>query len=259
MRMRKDNFIIFLGTGTSTGVPVLSCNCEICRSKHEKDKRLRTSAFVQINNTRIIIDIGPDFRQQLLRSEIDDFDAILITHGHRDHIAGLDEVRAFNYIRNKRIDIYTRKDVADAIRTEFPYIFDPKGYKGPPQINLHIINQDPFTIGNIEITPVEVMHGKMPISGFKMGNLCYVTDANLIPEESMNLMRDCGTLVLNALRTRPHPTHFSLEEAIEVAKKLNPSQCYFTHISHFMGFHDEINAGLPNKMQLAHDMLCIEI
>ncbi|MBN2728490.1 MAG: MBL fold metallo-hydrolase [Bacteroidales bacterium] len=255
---KNKNHILFLGTGTSTGVPVLSCHCEICRSEDPKDSRLRTSAYIEMNGMRIIIDIGPDFRQQLLRADIDDFDAILITHGHRDHIAGLDEVRAFNYIRNKRIKIYTRQDVANAIRTEFPYIFDPKGYKGPPQIDLHIINKEKFMVGNLEIQPIEVIHGEVPISGFRIGNLCYITDASHIPDESFPLLENCEILVLNALRTRPHPTHFSLDEALEVVEKVQPKKCYFTHISHFMGFQNIVNTELPEGIQLAHDMLKVE-
>jgi phosphoribosyl 1,2-cyclic phosphate phosphodiesterase len=252
-----SNKITFLGTGTSTGVPVLTCECEVCRSENPRDKRLRTAAFVEYNGLRLIIDCGPDFRQQLLTNKINDFDAVLITHGHRDHIAGLDDIRAFNYIRGKTIDIYANETTIESVKTEFPYIFNPGDYLGAPKINLTVVNEAPFEINGQKITPIPVMHGEAPILGFRLGNMVYVTDASYISESSLKLMQGADILVLNALRKKKHATHFSLSEALELITKLDAKQVYLTHMSHFLGLHNEVQPTLPTHVFLAYDGLTV--
>ncbi len=252
------NHITFLGTGTSTGVPVLTCQCEVCRSDDPLDKRLRTSAFVEFNGLKLMIDCGPDFRQQLLSNRIDDFDAVLITHGHRDHIAGLDDIRAFNYIRGKTIDIFADFRTVESIKTEFPYIFNPGDYLGAPRINLTVIGQEPFVINNQTIIPIPVQHGEATILGFRLGGLVYVTDASNISVASQSLMMNADLLVLNALRKKKHVSHFSLDEAIDMALKLRPKKTLLTHISHFLGCHQDVSKMLPKGIGLASDGLKIQ-
>jgi len=251
--------VTFLGTGTSIGVPVIACNCKVCTSSDPHDKRFRTSAIVEVEGRRIVIDCGPDFRFQMLKNKVDDIDAIIFTHEHRDHIAGLDDVRAFNYILNKEIDIYGSRQVMDAIRTEFPYIFSENRYFGVPQVKINITDGRPYMIGSTEILPIEVQHNKLQIFGYRIGDFTYITDASSISEASFEKMKGTKVLVLNALRNSKHISHFSLSEALEVIDKVNPERAFLTHISHFLGLHDEVEANLPSNVRLAYDNLVIEI
>jgi len=251
--------VTFLGTGTSIGVPVIACNCPVCMSSNPHDKRFRTSAIVEIVGQRLVIDCGPDFRFQMLKNKVDDIDAILFTHEHRDHIAGLDDVRAFNYILNKVIDIYGTRQVMDSIRTEFPYIFSENPYFGAPQLNINITDGRPFMIGDTEIHPIEVQHNKLQIYGYRIGDFTYITDASNISLASIEKIKGTKVLVLNALRNSKHVAHFSLTEALEIIEQINPEQAYLTHISHFLGLHDDVEAKLPGNVRLAYDNLVIEV
>lgn len=251
--------ITFLGTGTSTGVPVVACDCEVCRSLDKKDTRLRTSAMVTINGSNLIIDCGPDFRYQMIREKVEDICAILFTHGHRDHIAGLDDVRAFNYVLNKTVDIFASPNVIQSINTEFPYIFTEKRFFGAPQLNFHVISNEPFDIRSIPVTPIEVMHHQLSVFGFRIGDLTYITDANYISPEEKEKIKGSKILVINALRKSKHISHFSLEEAVEIIEEIKPQMAFITHISHFLGLHEKIENELPPYIRLAYDGLKVVV
>lgn len=249
----------FLGTGTSQGVPMIGCKCAVCLSTDLKDKRLRTSLMVQSDTHRIVIDSGPDFRQQMLRENVDSLDGIVFTHEHKDHIAGLDDVRAFNYLHKKPIDVFASLQVQDALRREFFYIFNGHNYPGIPKISLHTIAEQPFVAGQINFMPIPVMHMQLPVLGFRVGDFSYITDANFISDESKKLLMNSKVLVLNALRVEKHVSHFNLEEAIELAKELKPEVTYLTHISHQLGKHEEVERALPPSIRLAYDGLVVVV
>jgi phosphoribosyl 1,2-cyclic phosphate phosphodiesterase len=252
--------ITFLGTGTSSGVPMIGCGCKVCLSKDTKDNRLRSSILVQSETTSIVIDSGPDFRQQMLRHEVNRLNAIVFTHSHKDHIAGLDDVRAYNYFQQEQMNVYGTQATLNRIIIEYDYAFHDFRYPGVPSIQLHILNEeDDFTIGDIKITPIPVWHLNMPVLGFRFGDFTYITDANKIEELSKEKIKGSSVLVLNALRKEKHISHFTLQEAIDLADELEIPQVYFTHVSHQMGLHEEINRQLPRSRQLAFDGLQIEI
>ncbi len=248
-----------LGTGTSQGVPVIACNCAVCQSTDPNDKRLRAAALIEVDGVNIVIDAGPDFRQQMLREKVNDIDAILITHEHRDHIAGLDDVRAFNFMNQKPVDIYAEKRVQKVIKEEFFYSFEEKKYPGVPQINLHELANEPFEIKGVKLIPIQVFHYKLPVFGFRIGDFAYITDANYISEEEKEKLHGTKYLVINALRKRKHVSHYSLSEALELINELSPKRAYITHISHQMGLHHNVNEELPQGISLAYDGLRLEI
>lgn len=251
--------ITFLGTGTSQGVPLIACSCKICTSANARDNRLRTSAMVEVNGKVIVIDSGPDFRQQMLREKVKRLDALIFTHSHKDHIAGLDDIRAFNYISGQVIDVYADENVQRAIHREFPYIFDEFKYPGVPEINLFPIGNDAFVAAGEAIIPIEVLHYKMPVKGFRIGDFTYITDANFISDTEREKIKGSKVLVLNALRKEKHLSHFSLQEAIDLARELEIPNTYFTHISHQLGLHEEVEATLPEGVHLAYDGLQVKI
>lgn len=251
--------ITFLGTGTSTGVPVVACNCDVCTSDDPRDKRYRTSAMLNLGNSNIIIDCGPDFRIQMLKHKVEDIDAVLFTHAHRDHIAGLDDIRAFNFILHKSIDIYGSQHTLDAIKEQFPYIFIPGRYFGAPQLNLHPISETQFSIGEFNFIPVQVMHQDMKVFGYRIADFTYITDANYISPAELDKVRGSKVVVLNALRNSRHVSHFSLGEALEILHNLKPEKAYITHISHFLGKYEAIEQTLPDWVHLAFDGLQIEV
>ena len=251
--------ITFLGTGTSTGVPVVACNCEVCKSDDARDKRYRSSVMLSRGNSNIIIDCGPDFRIQMLKNKVEDIDAVLFTHAHRDHIAGLDDIRAFNYILHKSIDIYGSQITLDAIKENFPYIFTPGRYTGAPKLNLHPITDSPFTIGETSFIPIQVMHQDMQVFGYRIGDFTYITDANYISPAELDKIRGSKVVVLNALRNSRHISHFSLSEALDILNDLKPDSAYLTHISHFLGKFDEVEEKLPQGVHLAYDGLQLDV
>lgn len=252
--------VTFLGTGTSQGVPVIGCHCNVCTSTDSRDKRLRTSVLIEVEDTNIVIDTGPDFRQQMLTNKVDKLDAIIFTHSHKDHVAGLDDIRAYNYLQGKAMEIYATEPTQALLKKEFDYVFTNKTYPGIPQMNLNAINSsDPFVINGVEIIPIRVLHYKMEVLGFRIGDFTYITDANYIAPEEMEKAKGSKAFVLNALRHEKHISHFTLSEAIEIAKELKPEQTYFTHISHQLGTHTEVSETLPEHMQLAYDGLTISL
>jgi phosphoribosyl 1,2-cyclic phosphate phosphodiesterase len=251
--------ITFLGTGTSQGVPVIACPCPVCNSLDYRDKRLRTSVHVQIEEQSFIIDCGPDFRQQVLRERIGQLDAILMTHQHKDHTAGLDDVRAFNFIQKKHLPVYGFTKVLEQLKQEFSYAFTDNKYPGIPLINLEPIENKPFKINNINITPIEVMHFKLPVLGYRFEDFTYITDAKSISNEELKKIRGSKVIVLNALQKEDHISHFTLSEAITLLLELKPEKAYLTHISHRMGLHKETEKNLPPFIKLAYDGLSIEI
>jgi phosphoribosyl 1,2-cyclic phosphate phosphodiesterase len=250
----------FLGTGTSQGVPVIGCRCDVCISPDSKDKRLRTSILIEKCNKKILIDAGPDFRQQLLRSGIADLDAIFLTHEHKDHTGGLDDVRALNYISGRPVEIYAEKRVLDSIRTEYQYAFADNPYPGVPEMNLNTIDdKTPFKVGEVEIVPLRVFHHRLPVLGFRIGDLVYITDANKIELPEMQKIYGCKVLIINALRKKAHLSHFTLSQALDIARESGASQTYLTHISHQMGLHEAVEKELPNNVNLAYDCLTVKI
>jgi phosphoribosyl 1,2-cyclic phosphate phosphodiesterase len=251
--------ITFLGTGTSQGVPVIACECEVCTSTDKHDKRLRTSILIEAEGKTIVIDSGPDFRYQMLRAKVMHLDAIVFTHEHKDHVAGMDDIRAFNYKQQAPVDVYADTRVQAALRREFPYIFDDKGYPGIPQINLHTISNFLFNVGNLHFTPIEVMHYKLPVLGFRIKDFTYITDAKTISETERQKIRGTKVLVVNALQKQKHISHFTLDEAIAFARDINAEKTYFTHISHRLGKHADISKELPAGIELAYDGLALDI
>lgn len=251
--------ITFLGTGTSQGVPVIGDNCEVCLSADKHDKRLRTSILIEAADKTIVVDSGPDFRYQMLRANVQRLDAIVFTHEHKDHVAGMDDIRAFNYKQKAAIDIYAEPRVQTALRREFPYIFDDKGYPGIPQIDLHTIGLNPFDVGSIHFIPIGVMHYKLPVLGFRIKDFTYITDAKTVSDTEKEKIYGTKILVINALQKESHISHFTLAEAVAFAKDINAERTYFTHISHRLGKHADINKELPAGIELAYDGLTFEI
>jgi phosphoribosyl 1,2-cyclic phosphate phosphodiesterase len=260
-QQRKRFMIItFLGTGTSQGVPIIACNCDVCKSNNPKDKRLRSSIFIQDADLNVVIDTGPDFRTQLLRENIEDLNAVLFTHEHKDHTAGFDDVRAFNFKYNgKAVPIYLTERVEEALRRDFHYIFSNESYPGIPIVAFNRIGEKPFKIKHLEFIPIQLLHYKLPVLGFRIHNFCYITDANQIENAELEKMKGLDVLVLNALRLEKHLSHFTLQEALDIVAYLKPKQTYLTHISHQLGKHDEVEKILPKNVNLAFDGLKIDV
>ncbi len=250
--------ITFLGTGTSSGVPMIGCDCEVCTSPDKKDNRLRSSILVQSSKTTLVVDTGPDFRYQMLRKKVKHLDAVLFTHPHKDHLAGLDDIRAYNFFSKKPINIYADSLTEEAVRRDFYYAFTETKYQGIPELNLNTITLEPFVVGDIPVIPVLVWHLKMPVMGYRFGKFTYITDANRIDEAEKNKIKGSEVLVLNALRKQQHIAHFTLEEAIAMARELKVPLTYFTHISHQLGRYAEIERELPEGIHLSYDGLQID-
>lgn len=250
--------ITFLGTGTSQGVPVIGCDCEVCSSSDPRDNRLRTSILVEDEHTTVVIDSGPDFRYQMLRAGVKKLDGLLFTHEHKDHIAGMDDIRAFNFIGKKPVDIYATDQVQVAIKREFHYAFDAIRYPGVPELRLHTITNTPFQIGTLTFTPVLVKHYLLDVFGFRIGDFTYITDAKTIPEEEHSKIFNSKVLVLNALRREPHVSHFTLGEALQQMAYFQPQAGLLTHLSHQMGIHGEVEKELPPFVKIAHDGLVLD-
>lgn len=250
--------VTFLGTGTSQGVPFIGCPCPVCTSSNPKDQRLRCSVWIETADTSIVIDSGPDFRYQMLRAGVKKLDAIVYTHSHKDHIAGLDDIRPYNFFSKKAVAVYATEETQAALRREFAYIFEYPSYPGIPQIDMHTISaSEVFSINGIEIVPIRTLHYKMEVLGFRIGDFTYITDANYIAPDEMKKTKGSKALTINALRHEPHLSHYTLKEAIEVARDIGASQTYFTHISHQLGLYDQVKTELPKGMQLAYDGLTL--
>lgn len=252
--------VTLLGTGTSQGVPVIACGCAVCSSPDPNDKRLRSSILIEAEGVTVVIDTGPDFRQQMLRANVKHLDAVIFTHQHKDHIAGLDDVRAYNFKQNRAMDVYADVLTTAQLKQEFAYVFSEHHYPGIPQLALHLLTAEPITIPNptqpaesLVLQPIPIMHYQLPIYGFRIHNFAYITDASLIPELSKALLHGLDVLVLNALRHEKHIAHFNLAEAVAIAQELKPKQTYFTHISHLLGRHEDVNAQLPLGIALGYD------
>ena len=251
--------ITLLGTGTSQGVPVIGCTCQVCRSVDYRDKRLRVSVHLQVRDKSIIIDAGPDFREQVLRERIKTLDALVFTHEHKDHTAGLDDIRAFNFMQQKDMPLYGEERVLNQLKQEFSYIFSGMKYPGIPQVQLYPIGNEPFEVEGIPFTPIRVLHYKLPVFGYRVGDFSYITDVNYISEEEKEKIKGSRVIVLDALRIEKHISHYSLQEAVQLLEELQPERAYLTHISHLMGLHREVEQQLPEFIRLGYDGLQIEL
>lgn len=249
--------LTFLGTGTSQGIPMIGCPCSVCGSTDPRDKRLRSSAIVEHQGLRILIDAGPDFRQQMLRAGISHVDAILLTHNHKDHTGGLDDIRAFNYLEKTAVDIYCEKYVEESLRQEYSYAFAENRYPGAPQWSIHIIDEEPFFIKGVRIVPVRGMHYKLPVLGYRIGDIAYCTDMNFIPESEFEKLEGLEHFVINCVKRDRHISHFTIEEAVKTAVKVGASHSWLTHLSHQLPVHSEIEAELPQGILPAYDGLKI--
>jgi|TARA_R110000737_G_scaffold353439_1_gene405368 phosphoribosyl 1,2-cyclic phosphate phosphodiesterase len=247
--------ITILGSGTSQGMPVIACDCNVCASTEPKDNRLRSSIMLTIDKKNYVIDTGPDFRQQMLRENVQTLEAVIYTHEHKDHVAGMDDVRAFNFKQKRDMEIYCNQAVEKALKREFSYVFNDDPYPGIPRVNINSINLAPFSVGEIEFIPVEVMHYKMPVLGFRIGDFAYITDAKTIAEEEKKKLRGTKVLIVNALRMTEHISHFNLEQALSFIDEIKPEKAYLTHISHLLGEHEEVQKILPKNVELAYDGL----
>lgn len=251
--------VTFLGTGTSGGVPLIACPCEVCRSTDPRNKRLRTSILIETPSQTLAIDCGPDFRQQMLSADVRHLDAILMTHQHKDHTGGLDDIRAFNFINKKPIDIYCDYATELGIKDQYSYVFTETDYPYLPKMKFHRVNTEKFCIGDLEILPIEVMHATMPVKGYRFGNFTYITDAKTIDSAEREKIRGTKTLVVNALRHENHYSHFTINEAIELVNHVQPERAYFIHMSHQFGLHETMQSKMPQGIYIAYDGLKIEV
>ncbi len=251
--------VTFLGTGTSQGIPVIACDCAVCTSFDYRDKRLRTSIYIETDKVKLVIDTGPDFRQQILRARIKQLDAILFTHEHKDHVAGLDDVRGFNFVQKRDMPVYARNNVIDALKREFAYIFAEYQYPGIPRLDIHELKNEAFEIQGEKIIPIEVMHYKLPVFGFRIQDFTYITDANAISDSEIEKIKGSKVVVLNALQKEPHVSHFTVEQAVEMIQKINPEKAYFVHMGHRLGKHADAEKELPANIHFAYDGLVLEM
>jgi phosphoribosyl 1,2-cyclic phosphate phosphodiesterase len=251
--------VTFLGTGTSQGVPIICCECAVCRSQNPKDNRLRTSILIESDLAKVVIDSGPDFRQQMLRQKMKTLDAVVFTHEHKDHIAGLDEVKAFNYFNKMRMPVYATERVQEALKREFAYIFAEDKYPGIPEIDVFTVTDKTITVKDINLLPIDVIHYRLPVKAYRINDFTYITDANYISEEEKQKIKGSKIIVINALRREEHVSHYTFQQAIDLMNELKPEKAYFTHISHQLGLHDDVSIELPSFIELAYDGLQIEI
>lgn len=257
----KTNFkVTVLGSGTSQGVPMIGCQCEVCLSENPKDKRLRSSILLTIDDLNYVIDTGPDFRYQMLRANVQSLEAVFYTHQHKDHLAGLDDVRAFNFKQERDMKVYCDTRVDEALHREFAYVFSSFQYPGIPKLDIQLIDENStIKIGDAEMQIIEVMHYKLPVLGYRYKNFAYITDANFIADKEKEKLKNLDVLIVNALRKEEHISHFNLQQALDLIAELNPKNAYLTHVSHLMGLHNAVNLELPDNVALAYDGLELEI
>ena len=257
--VRRLSRLVFLGTGTSQGVPIIGCSCTVCSSTDSRDQRLRTSVALEGEGTRVVVDTGPDFRAQMLREGVTSLDGVVYTHEHKDHLAGMDDVRPFNYLQKRAMTLHASERVEEALRRDFHYAFDENKHGGVPDVHIARVRDfERFELGGMEWVPLPILHGSLDIHGYRVDDLAYITDANAIPEPTLERLQGLEVLVLNALRPERHYSHFSLPEALEVAALVGAQRTYLTHISHLMGRHEEVQKALPKGVSLAYDGLVLE-